>query len=276
MVQIHTIFHIPYLSQDEIRHHGLEGDVVVFLVVELETGRRDVKIDRRQRRQGIVVQTGNGNEGNVPQFQGLGQLLDSRRFAGEGDDDEQVVFGHGPDKVAELFPRRHVVKHDIIVEKKTLQLLDDVILDVARRIGKNPIGFMDEGAGVIEVTAAKLIHGLFIEAMEFIHDIRIIAGNFRFFPLEEHLEFTETVEVQFLGKADDGRRRDMTGLGQFMDRAVADGGAVLQDVLPDSHIRVVELLAVGVDEFGELHGWFPLHETGPGGKIRRGRVIVSL
>ena len=96
MVQIHTIFHIPYLSQDKIRHHGLKGDVVVFLVIEVEAGRRDVKIDRRQRRQGIVVQAGNGNEGNVPQFQGLGQFLDGRRFAGEGNDDEQVVFGHGP------------------------------------------------------------------------------------------------------------------------------------------------------------------------------------
>ena len=51
---------------------------------------------------------------------------------------------------------------------------------------------------------------------------------------------------------------------------------MLQDVLPDSHIRIIELLTMGVDEFGKLHGWFPLHETGPGGKIRRGRVIVSL
>ena len=169
--------------------------MVVFLVIELEAGRRDVKIDRRQRRQGIVVQAGNGNEGNVPQFQGLGQFLDGRRFAGEGNDNEQVVFGHGTDKVAELFPCRHVVEHDVIVEKKTLQLLDDVILDVARRIGENPVGFMDEGAGAIEVTAAELVHGLFIEALEFVHDIRIIAGNFRFFPLEEHLEFTEAVEA---------------------------------------------------------------------------------
>ena len=57
---------------------------------------------------------------------------------------------------------------------------------------------------------------------------------------------------------------------------MADSGTVLQDVLPYPHIRIIELLTMGVDEFGKLHGWFPLHETGPGGKIRRGRVIVSL
>ena len=59
---------------------------------------------------------------------------------------------------------------------------------------------MDEGAGAIEVTAAELVHGLFIEALELVHDIRIIAGNFRFFPLEEHLEFTEAVEANFWAK----------------------------------------------------------------------------
>ena len=58
--------------------------------------------------------------------------------------------------------------------------------------------------------------------MEFIHDIRIIAGTFRLFPLEEHLKFAKAVEVQFLGKADDCRRRNVTGLGQLMNRAVAD------------------------------------------------------
>lgn len=135
---------------------------------------------------------------------------------------------------------------------------------------------MDEGTGIIEVAAAELVHGLLIEAMEFIHDIHIIAGPFRFFPLEKHLKFAKAVEVQFLGKADDCRRRNVTGLGQLMNRAVADGSAVLQNVLPDSHVRIVEFLAMGIDEFGKLHGWFPLHETGPGGKLRRGRAIVSL
>ena len=105
---------------------------------------------------------------------------------------------------------------------------------------------MDEGAGVIEIAAAELVHGLLIETMEFIHDIRIIAGTFRLFPLEEHLKFAKAVEVQFLGKADDRRRRNVTGLGQLMNRAVADGSAVLQNVLPDSHIRIVEFLALSL------------------------------
>ena len=87
MVQIHTIFHIPYLSQDKIRHHGLKGDVVVFLVIELEAGRRDVKIDRRQRRQGIVVQAGNGNEGNVRSFRAWASSL----TAGDSPEKETIM-----------------------------------------------------------------------------------------------------------------------------------------------------------------------------------------
>ena len=95
--------------------------------------------------------------------------------------------------------------------------MDDIVLDVTRCIGKNPVGFMDKSAGTIEVTAAELVDSLFIEMLEFIHDIRIIAGNFRLFPLEKHLEFAKAIEAQFWGKADNRRRRNVTGLGQLMD-----------------------------------------------------------
>lgn len=48
-----------------------------------------------------------------------------------------------------------------------------------------------------------------------------------------------------------------------MNLAVADSCPVLQNILPDSHIRIVEILAMGIDEFGKLHSWFPLTKQAP-------------
>ena len=68
------------------------------------------------------------------------------------------------DEIAEFFPRRHIVDQNIVVEKEAFQFLNDVILHIARRIGKNPIGFMDERTGPVKVKTADLIDGLSIKS----------------------------------------------------------------------------------------------------------------
>lgn len=128
---VHTVIDIPDFDEDKIRHHGLEGNVFLFLIVELELARRNIKIDRRQRGQRVILQTGNGNKGNIPRLQEMAQFGYGRRLSGERNDDKQVVLSQGMDKIAEFFPRRHIINQNIVIEEEAFQFLDDVILHIA-------------------------------------------------------------------------------------------------------------------------------------------------
>lgn len=197
---VHTVIDIPDFDEDKVRHHRLEGDVFLFLIVELELARRNIEIDRRQRGQGIILQTGNGNKGNIPRLQEMAQFGYGRRFAGKRNNDKQVVLSQGMDKIAEFFPRRHIVNQNIVIEEEALQFLNDVILHIARRIRKNPIGFMDEGTGPIKIKIADLIDGLGIKSIQPFQGMGIILEGFRLFPFEEQLEFAKAFEAQFCAK----------------------------------------------------------------------------
>ena len=90
--------------------------------------------------------------------------------AGDSPEKETMMnkssFRQRMDEIAEFFPRRHIVDQNIVVEKEAFQFLNDVILHIARRIGKNPIGFMDERTGPVKVKTADLIDGLSIKSVQ--------------------------------------------------------------------------------------------------------------
>ena len=143
------------------------------------------------------------------------------------------------DEIAEFFPRRHIVNQNIVIEEEALQFLNDVILHIARRIRKNPIGFMDEGTGPIKIKIADLIDSLGIKSIQPFQGMGIILERFRLFPFEEQLEFAKAFEAQFLCKADNGRRRYIAGSSQLVNRTAANLSPVLYDILPDTHIGII-------------------------------------
>ena len=112
---------------------------------------------------------------------------------------------------------------------------------------------MHEAAGTVEVALEDLLARLQVEVAEVVEHIGVVMRLLHLLHLENGLELTEAVEPKLLREAHDGRARDAAGAREFMDGNMASGRTMLQDVLPDDHIRVVQSLAVGIDEFVETH-----------------------
>ena len=142
---------------------------------------------------------------------------------------------------------------DVVIEEQTLELLHDVALDVARSVGVDAVRLVDELARGVEVARHELLARLDVEIAEVFEDVVVIDLACRLLHLEDGLELAETVEAELLCEAHDGRRGDGAVARELVDGDVAHVRAMRDDILPDDHVRGVEVGFVLVDDFIQLH-----------------------
>ena len=162
-IKIKTVLHIPYLDQHEIRQHGLEGSAIILSLINLETGRRYIKICRGQAGQCIVVKFRNRKERDFLQLQLTCELNNQRRLPGKGHKDEQIILRQIQRDDIKLFLSRYFINQYVVIEKKALQFLHYIALDITRGKGKHTICLMDQTAGRIKIALENLCRCLRIK-----------------------------------------------------------------------------------------------------------------